>query len=153
MDHRKRKFEREQKQEKMKPKAANSSAANEAAETDRGIVPGKKLPIWKKRETQINMEQNELDIKHETPATRAYGKVQNNQQHKENGRQLREIQENANFERIRQSTFNHQEREKSSDDHDEEEVTDLNKESFIAGVHDDEDDYYDNDAGNTCIAA
>ena len=38
------------------------------------IVPGKKLPIWKKRETQVNTELNELDIKHEVLTPKAYGK-------------------------------------------------------------------------------
>ena len=39
------------------------------------IVPGKKLPIWKKRETQVNTELNELDIKHEVLTPKAYGKA------------------------------------------------------------------------------
>ena len=79
-----KKFERELKQEKLKPKDSPVTTA----ETNR-IVQGKKLPIWKKRETQVNTELNELDIKHEVLTPKAYGKAANN---KENGRQLKEIQ-------------------------------------------------------------
>ena len=95
-------------------------------------MPGKKLPIWKKRETQVNTELNELDIKHEVLTPKAYGKAANN---KENGRQLREIQENANFEKIRQSSLAN-----NKDSSEVEAVTDEHE-------HDDDDDYYDNDAG------
>jgi hypothetical protein len=123
-----KKFERELKQEKLKPKDSPVTTA----ETNR-IVQGKKLPIWKKRETQVNTELNELDIKHEVLTPKAYGKAANN---KENGRQLKEIQENANFEKIRQSTNNKDTAENdtihnTNDDH----------------IYDDDDDYYDNDAG------
>lgn len=94
------------------------------------------MPIWKKRETQVNTELNELDIKHEVLTPKAYGKAANN---KENGRQLKEIQENANFEKIRQSTLSANNKDtaendtihSSNDDH----------------IYDDDDDYYDNDAG------
>ena len=130
-----KKFERELKQEKLKPKDSPSTTA----ETNR-IVQGKKLPIWKKRETQVNTELNELDIKHEVLTPKAYGKAANN---KENGRQLKEIQENANFEKIRQSTLSANNKDtaendtmhSSNDDH----------------IYDDDDDYYDNDAGKISV--
>ena len=129
-----KKFERELKQEKLKPKVDNLTSPSD--ETNR-IVPGKKLPIWKKRETQVNTELNELDIKHEVTqppfsSPKAYGKAANN---KENGRQLREIQENANFEKIRQSSLAN-----NKDSSEVETVTDDHE-------HEDDDDYYDNDAG------
>ena len=126
-----KKFERELKQEKLKPKVDNLSSTPD--ETNR-IVPGKKLPIWKKRETQVNTELNELDIKHEVLTPKAYGKAANN---KENGRQLREIQENANFEKIRQSSLAN-----NKDSSEVEAVTDEHE-------HEDDDDYYDNDAGTS----
>ena len=93
-------------------------------------MPGKKLPIWKKRETQVNTQQNELDIKHEMTPPKSYGKKI------ENGRQLREIQENANFEKLRV--------ENSEKDMSVDEIKEFMDDQR---VEIDEDDYYDNDAG------
>ena len=122
-----RKFEREQKQQKT---SALKEHPSPETTSPAGIVPGKKLPIWKKRETQINTQQNELDIKHEITTPKSYGKKV------ENGRQLREIQENANFEKLRVNS----EKDMSVD-----EIKEFMEEQR---QHDeDEDDYYDNDAG------
>lgn len=102
------------------------------------IIPGKKLPIWKKRETQVNSQMNELDIKQEVQASpKAYGKsglisIQTQEQ----GRQLREIQENANFEKVRQSSSKA-----------EEIIAESNNDETHEDQDQDEDDYYDNDAG------
>ncbi len=144
-----RKFVREQKQ---KPK----ESPNER------FVPGKKLPIWKKRENPVifpnatstpnvqpvqskemkPVEIQRIDIKDEFVSTpKAYGKV-SNPPVKDNF-MFRELQENANFEKVRQISM-----QKSVSSATEESLEDSQvmspTESYNEG---DEDDYYDNDAG------
>ena len=127
-----RKFEREQKQQKTSALKEHPSSDTPVT-APAGMVPGKKLPIWKKRETQINRQQNELDIKHEITTPKNYGKKM------ENGRQLREIQENANFEKLRVNA------DKESRDMSVDELKEFMEEQ--RQNDEDEDDYYDNDAG------
>ena len=127
-----KKFEREQRRSILERQTLPSvfvvPNTSTTSPTTPSIVPGKKLPIWKKRETQVNTQQNELDIKHEI-SPKSYGKKI------ENGRQLREIQENANFEKLR------------TDNSDKDMSVDEIKEFMEDQRDEDEDDYYDNDAG------
>ena len=125
-----RKFERDQRRASTGSAILPTSTAQSAVVSPgTPIMPGKKLPIWKKRETQVNTQQNELDIKHEITTPKNYGKKI------ENGRQLREIQENANFEKLRVNS----EKDMSVDE--------IKEFMDDQRVEDDEDDYYDNDAG------
>lgn len=161
-----KKFEREVQQEKMQKKMEARQAVDDVVKES--ILPGKKLPIWKKRETQINcntepeLRQQEqptanLVIKQETSPAKAYGKARDKPFVP---RQLREIQENLNFEKVRQTTSRQNNEAEDSNNTDEgqeatkdmsvDEIKEFMDEQRKRLALDDEgqdDDYYDNDAG------
>ena len=113
-------------------------------------LPGKKLPIWKKRVTQATPTTpqdgaNESDKLHLTNVTtRNYGKFAKEQI--KMPRQLREIQENLNFEKVRQQTASDDVKKDMNIDEIKEFMDEQRKNDNI-NDEDDDDDYYDNDAG------
>ena len=114
-------------------------------------LPGKKLPIWKKRVTQATPTTpqdgaNESDKLHLTNVTtRNYGKFAKEQI--KMPRQLREIQENLNFEKVRQQTASDDNVKKDMNIDEIKEFMDEQRKNDNINDEDDDDDYYDNDAG------
>ena len=148
-----KKFEKDLKKEKFIQQQEAEKKANVVSDK---FLPGKKLPIWKKRVTQTNTQNTQ-----QTPSqtmtqdeklhlinvnTRNYGKVTKEQV--KMPRQLREIQENLNFDKVRQTTVTENDTKKDMNiDEIKEFMEEQRNRNNAFNDEDDDDDYYDNDAG------